>query len=147
MVVNIQLLKQYLSVSNSLVNLSKRTMIIFVRVGRRFLKASKSTSIRGANRHITLYEAEPRYMTDLFASYRSGQKETCLRNGSVGSTNEPEMWSLHQELSPAVRAAHLSRYRLRVSHMEVRCKQPLREAAGFRVQVSSPCYRCTLVRS
>ena len=46
---------------------------------------------------------------------------------------------------PAVQAGHPSHDGVCVPHMEVHCPQPRRQAASVTVQVSAPCYRCTLV--
>jgi len=73
-------------------------------------------------------------MTVLVASDRSEQKVSCPKNRSVGSSPEQEKWSLHQEWSPAVQAAHPSHDRLRVTYRQVRCKHPLLEAAGDAVR-------------
>ena len=56
-----------------------------------------------------------------------------------------EEWSLHQERSSAIQAAHPPPYGLCVPSLEVRCPHTHQEAAGATIQVSSPCYGCPLV--
>ena len=69
-------------------------------------------------------------------SYRSGEKESSTETEHrVGTSPKQEKWSLHQEWSSAVQAAHPSLHGLRVPRLEVRCSLPCQETAGASVQV------------
>ena len=56
------------------------------------------------------------------------------------------LWSLRQERSVAIQAAHPPHDGLRVPRVEVRSPHSCPEATGFTIQVSSPCYWSPLVR-
>ena len=97
-------------------------------------------------RHNSLSGDDPRYMTHMIASHRSGQDENCSADGYAGLPPVQENWSLHRGRGPAIQATLPPRNGLRVSRMEVRCPNPCSKAAGDAMQVSSACYVCPLVR-
>jgi hypothetical protein len=57
-------------------------------------------------RYSPLSGSDPWYTDDLVASYRPGQKESCIKTGSAWLSPTQEKRPLHQEWSCAVIAAH-----------------------------------------
>jgi hypothetical protein len=78
-----------------------------------------------------------RQMTHLVALHRPGQQENCPKDGLAGSPHEQEEWTVRQERSAAVQAAHSPHDGLRVPRLEVRCPHPCPEVKGVTTQVSS----------
>jgi hypothetical protein len=86
---------------------SKSTVIIFARAGRRFLKARPTQLFREPIQYVHSMHylgGDSRYASDLVASNLSGQKESCLKG--VGSSPEQEKWHLYQKWGPALQADH-----------------------------------------
>ena len=130
------------------INVSKSSANIFSRAGRRFVQSRPVTLFGEPIKWVdtTRYlGGDPRQTTHLVASHRSGQQENCSKGGLAGSSPEQEEWSLHQERSPALQAAHPPNDGLRVPCLEVRCPHARRKAAGATIQVPSSCYGSPLV--
>jgi hypothetical protein len=88
-----------------------------------FPQAPTNTTVQGANsirRFNALSGGDSSYATDLVASNRSGQKQSCLKDGGVGSSLEQEKWPFHQKWGPAVQVVHPFQDGLRLPHMEIR---------------------------
>jgi len=82
------------------------------------------------------------YLVD---SYHLVEKESGADTGSVGTSPKQEKWSLHQEWSSAVQAAHPSYDGLLMPRLEVCQSLPYQENGGASVHVSLRCYQCNLV--
>jgi hypothetical protein len=139
-------LQRWLSEWRIATNVNMSTAIMFACAGRLFIKPRPLT-LRGMNRmgrHFSLSGGDPRYTTHLVASHRPGQEDHCSKDGYAGSP--PEVEVTHRSGMESYISRSLGPRWTRRALPGDELPPPCPEVTGDKIQVSSPRYRCPLLR-